>query len=208
MWTYGFRRRHWLICTVGLLFLTGVRTPADFEAGKNAYQQGDYATALHELTPLAEHGNAGAQVFLGKLYMQGRGAPKDIIQAIKWFQAAAEQGNAEGQFFLGGLYLMGGPVAKDVSQGLNWLELSADQGLPDAEVLLGMTYLKGQDVVRDLIQADVFLRLAAAHGDPLAPRMLLSAEKSMTADQLSKARELAATWKAKPAAKPASNPEK
>jgi TPR repeat protein len=80
--------------------------------------------------------------------------------------------------------------------------------MPDAEVLLGMTYLKGEDVPRDLVQADAFLRRAAAHGDPLAPRLIPSAEKHMTADQLSTAREMAATWRPKQPATPAADQEK
>ena len=196
-----------LAYSVALLLSVGTPARAGLEEGKAAYERGDFGSALREFATAADQGNPEAQVDLGKMYMQGRGTSKDIAQAIHWYHAAAAQGNSEGQFFLGGLYLMGGPISKDVPQGLKWLSLAAEQGLPDAEVLLGITYLKGQDVPRDLIQADVFLRRAAAHGDPLAPRMLHSAEKQMTAEQIGTAKDLAAAWKPKPSISAAANPK-
>ncbi len=48
---------------------------ADFQAGKDAYDQGDYATALKEMRPLADQGYAKAQVNLGVLYERGQGVP-------------------------------------------------------------------------------------------------------------------------------------
>ncbi len=40
---------------------------ADYEAGKEAYDRGDYAAALKEWRPLAEQGDAGSQNDLGVL---------------------------------------------------------------------------------------------------------------------------------------------
>ncbi len=44
---------------------------ADLKAGVEAYQRGDYATALTEFRPLAQQGNAGAQFNLGQMYRKG-----------------------------------------------------------------------------------------------------------------------------------------
>ncbi len=44
---------------------------ADFKAGVEAYEQGDYATALTEFRPLAQQGHAGAQFNLGQMYRKG-----------------------------------------------------------------------------------------------------------------------------------------
>jgi len=46
---------------------------ADFQAGEDAYDREDYATALKEWRPLAEQGNADAQFNLGVMYEQGQG---------------------------------------------------------------------------------------------------------------------------------------
>ncbi len=44
---------------------------ADFKAGVEAYDRGDYATALTEFRPLAQQGHAGAQFNLGQMYRKG-----------------------------------------------------------------------------------------------------------------------------------------
>ena len=47
-----------------------------FQKGLAAAQAGDFATALQELRPLAEQGNADAQFFIGMMYANGDGAPQ------------------------------------------------------------------------------------------------------------------------------------
>ena len=39
---------------------------------------GDYATVLKQIRPLAEQGNANAQVLLGDMYEQGQGVPQNF----------------------------------------------------------------------------------------------------------------------------------
>jgi len=55
------------LCLTLAVLLGSVRISesADFQKGLTAYDRGDYATALREWRPLAEHGNAAAQYFLG-----------------------------------------------------------------------------------------------------------------------------------------------
>ncbi len=45
---------------------------ADFEAGVDAYELGDYDTALEEFRPLAEQGDALGQLYLGARYHEGQ----------------------------------------------------------------------------------------------------------------------------------------
>ncbi|TSA47244.1 MAG: sel1 repeat family protein, partial [Deltaproteobacteria bacterium] len=47
--------------------------PANYHKGMKYYKPDDVATAVRELKPLAEQGNADAQFSLGSLYYQGRG---------------------------------------------------------------------------------------------------------------------------------------
>ena len=49
---------------------------ADYTAGEDAYNRGDFATALREWRPLAEQGDALAQYNLRVLYRKGRGVPQ------------------------------------------------------------------------------------------------------------------------------------
>ncbi len=201
-------RSHVLFCTLTLLLMSVIPARADLEAGKRAYEQGDYATAVKELRPLAEQGNAEAQALLGLMYNLGRGVLPDMGQAVKWYKAAADQGNAEGQCHLGTMYLNGAGVAKDTAQGLKLLKLSAEQGFADAYLMLSLAYMNLKDVPRDVVQADMWLRLAAAQGDSIAPGQLAKLESHMTPDQIAKARALAAAWKPKTTPNPNGNKEK
>ena len=60
-------------------------------SAEEAYNSGDYATALRLWRPLAERGHADAQYSLGVMYSQGRGVPQDYVQAHMWFNLAASR---------------------------------------------------------------------------------------------------------------------
>ncbi|MCH7776411.1 MAG: sel1 repeat family protein [Gemmatimonadetes bacterium] len=80
-----------LIAALCAGFILGLTVPASagYDAGEAAYKRGDYATALRELRPLAEQGNAGTQRVLGVMYGKGRGIPQDYVQAHMWYNLAA-----------------------------------------------------------------------------------------------------------------------
>ena len=63
---------------------------ADYNIGWNAYEGGDYATALREFKPLAEQGDISSQNNLGYLYDKGYGVPQNYTTAMKWYRLAAE----------------------------------------------------------------------------------------------------------------------
>ncbi len=71
------------------LVLSAPSLAANYEAGQEAYDRGDYATALKEWRPLAEQGDARAQHLLGAMYGFGEGVPQDYVQAHMWFNLAA-----------------------------------------------------------------------------------------------------------------------
>ena len=50
-----------------LLGSAGMSWSADYQKGLDAFNKGDYATALREWKPLAEQGNADAQFNLGTM---------------------------------------------------------------------------------------------------------------------------------------------
>ncbi|MEE8226144.1 MAG: hypothetical protein V3R30_04955 [Kiloniellales bacterium] len=58
---------------------------ADWQAGVEAYQRDDYATALEEWRPLAEQGLAEAQADLAVMYLNGQGVPQDYARAMKGY---------------------------------------------------------------------------------------------------------------------------
>src|SRR5690606_41292598 len=74
-----------------------------FQSAASAYERKNYPVALKIFTKLAEQGVAKAQVYLGFMYRQGEGVPKDASQAVTWDRKAAEQGDAQAQFSLGAM---------------------------------------------------------------------------------------------------------
>ena len=73
----------------------------DIVTGYTAYLAGDHETAVNEWRPLAEQGDATAQLLLGVMYDEGLGVPQDHAEAVRWFLLAAEQGEALAQNNLG-----------------------------------------------------------------------------------------------------------
>jgi TPR repeat protein len=76
----------------------GTSWSADFQKGLTAYKSGNFATALRELKPLAEQGDALAQTNLGFMYHYGRGVPQDHKIAVKWWELVAEQQCVQNEF--------------------------------------------------------------------------------------------------------------
>lgn len=97
-------------------------------AGSMAYVKGDYKTALRKWRPLAEQGNAGAQLNLGQLYRQGQGVPQDYGESLKWYHRAAEQGNGKAQNNLGYLYGTGSGIPRDNVQAHMWFIIAGASG--------------------------------------------------------------------------------
>ena len=116
------------------VFLGSVGTGwgADFNKGLAAAQSGDFATALHEWTPLAKQGDADAQFSLGVMYEKGEGVAKDNKAAVKWYTLAAEQGFADAKFNLGVMYVNGTGVVKDDVYAHLWWSIAASFGDEDA----------------------------------------------------------------------------
>ncbi len=101
---------------------------ADFSAGLNAYQRGDYATALRIMRELADQGDADAQFSVGIMYALGLGVKQDYAAAVRWYRKAAEQGHSSAQNNLGIKYHKGQGVTQDYVQAHMWYNLAAAQG--------------------------------------------------------------------------------
>jgi uncharacterized protein len=114
-----------------LLFIVSIAAVpafADFQAGLDAYQKGDYVGAAKEWRPLAEQGSAEAQFNLGLLYLDGHGVPQSPVEAANWFRRAAEQDYPQAQHNLGAMYGSGQGVKRDLVQAYKWLNICAAKG--------------------------------------------------------------------------------
>ena len=164
----------------------------DLEDGLEAHDKGDFETALRLWTPLAEQGDAEAQLRLSVMYFSGEGVLQDFGIGEKWLLIAAEQGYIRAQIVLSNRYFGGMGLTKDNNKAIKWLKIAADQGSSDAHWFLGGKYKKGYDgVVQDYVKAHIHLNIAAALGNPLARDERDDLAKKMTPAQIEKAQEAA-----------------
>ena len=120
----------------------------------------DDVTAVRNVRPFAEQGNAFAQTFLGMWYAEGKGVAQDYKESVKWYRLAAEQGHASAQYGLGLMYAEGKGVAQDYKESLKWHQLAAEQGDADA----GSTPIP-RTVIKRLITLNHSSQLVDAYAD-------------------------------------------
>jgi hypothetical protein len=67
-----------------------------------------------------------AQYNLGRLYLEGVGAPHDPRTAARWFGLSAQKGQCQSQAMLGAMLFSGDHVPRQSARGLMWLTLAKD----------------------------------------------------------------------------------
>jgi len=83
-----------------LLFMVTFPVRSELDFGLQAEYQGDYELALNELQPLAQAGNARAQLWLGLIYFYGWGVPFNPRKAELWITRSASQLYQDAEFTL------------------------------------------------------------------------------------------------------------
>ena len=182
-----------LILAGGFLAVsTGAK--AGLQEGIAAYNQGNHQAALAEFEPLATNGNAEAQLYLGRIYVQGRGFQPDYGKAMLWTNKAAGQKNVEAQYFLGFLYYYGLGMPQNYGKAMSWYLRAAERGNAKAQASLGSMFANGQAVPQDLVVAYKWFKLADASGEADASVKLKAIEPQMTPMQIEEAEALAQKW--------------
>ncbi|HEX2117385.1 MAG TPA: tetratricopeptide repeat protein, partial [Alphaproteobacteria bacterium] len=144
-------------------------------SGIAAYERRDYSAALRILRPLAEQGNADAQVQLGFMYARGDGVKADQAEAMRLYEQAAAQGNAEGMNAIGYKYDYGTGVPRDAAAAMSWYRKAIDHGSPRALNNLAIMYHQGRGIPADRAEALRLWMLAAEQGNQNAMHNLGSA---------------------------------
>lgn len=144
--------------------------------GSAAYARGDYLRAARHLLPLAQAGNAEAQLRIATMYYRGLGLREDDAAAFSWFRRAAQQGHAEAQYHLAGMYAFGHGVPPEETdpdrEAARWYFESARQNNADAQYALGILFHSGKGVVQNPEEALRWFRRAANSGHSDAQRFL------------------------------------
>jgi hypothetical protein len=104
--------------TLGHFYIEGIPDSAVKADPKVAHEMFRYAASYF--------GDPDAQYNLGRLYLDGRGVPKDAIQAARWFGLAADKGQCRAQASLGTMLFKGLDVPRQAALGLAWLTVAKD----------------------------------------------------------------------------------
>ena len=133
---------------------------ADFKAGGDAYQAGDYEKAAEEFSKVAEKGDHRAMYALGSLYAGGLGVTQDYKQAYIWFRKAAKYGRPDAMYKIGLMYEKGLGVKQNFDKALKWYGKSAKPGYVKSQLKVGRYYAKGLGVAVSNIKAHAWLSVA------------------------------------------------
>lgn len=150
---------------------TETAKPISYETALDAFESGDFATALIHGKVAGSGGNADAQVMVGHILMRGDSGLVDKTDAAKWFLKAAKQGHTDGMVALGELGIVneGGLTQSDAR---NWLEQAANKGRTDAMRALADIYFTGKGTAPDPEKGQSWLVKATNYGDTYAERRL------------------------------------
>lgn len=138
------------------------------KAGVDAWQAGDYQSAVGDWQGPAAAGDPDAAFNLGQAYKYGRGVPQDLGRAIQLFGQAAAKGHKQAEANLGLLMFQTG----DHAGAIPHLEHAAAAGDPRAQYYLGTALFNGDGLPVDQTRAYALMTLAAASGLPPAANSL------------------------------------
>ncbi len=154
-----------LLLSLVLLPLLALPAHADFSSALQAYDNGDYQTALTEFRTLADRGDADAQSILALMYLEGQAVSADMSQAISWYVSAAEQGQVDAQYALAIIAVEGvGGATEDRVTAALWMKEAARRGHMYAQFDLGNMYANGIGVNRSDQEAARWFEAAAEQG--------------------------------------------
>ena len=146
--------------SAALLVSPALAQDATVKAGVDAWDKGDFKTAVDLWRASATSGNADAQFNLGQAYKLGRGVPADLKQAETWYGKAAWQGHEQAEASYGLALFSNGKR----SEALTWLERAARRGDPRTQYVLGTMYFNGDVVAKDWVRAYALVTRASQTG--------------------------------------------
>ena len=158
---------------LSLMVAVGAPALADTKAGVDAWNRGDYVTAVAEWRKAAIAGDPDAQFNLGQAYKLGRGVTTDLAMAEEWYRKAAVQGHPQAEDNYGLALFQNGKRAESVY----WLQKSARRGEPRAQYVLGTMYFNGDGVERDWVRAYALIVRASQTGLPQASTALAQMDR-------------------------------
>lgn len=150
--------RNLLISGAIIAMSFGASAVADVKTGIDAYQRGDFASAVTAWRPLAIAGDADAQYNLGQAYRLGRGVPVDPQMAESWFKKAADQGHERARNAYGLTLFQNGRR----QEAIPYIEEAAGNNFPQAQYVYATLLFNGDMVEKDWVRSYALMTRAAA----------------------------------------------
>ena len=160
---------------------------ADLNTGYEAWNRGDYKTAVREWRDLAAKGNADAQFNMAQAYRLGRGVEKNAKQAEILIAKAAAQGHIKATDTYGLLLFQSGRR----EEAMPYVIKAANRGNPRAQYLLGIGHFNGDLVNKDWVKAYALMTLSNATGFAQAKPALAQMDDFIPLQQRQEAQLLA-----------------
>jgi len=192
---------------VAVAALLSTQAFAGFLEGKKAYDKADWMTAIMNLRPLVEAGDARAAVLLGNMYLDGHGVAEDAVEAAMLYRKSALANNTDAMVALAVLYQKGRGVDINIPVSRGWYERAARLGNQPAAFIYALHVFGGSKGLRfdfkpDPAGAYKWLKIVAQHGpdkklaatsDKMAEQIV--AQKLITNDELVAADRDVGNWK-------------
>lgn len=167
------------LAAAGAALSAAVPAFADVKSGVEAWERGDYTTAVAAWRAAAVKGDADAQFNLAQAYKLGRGVDVDLSMAENLYRRAAEQGHVQAEDNYGILLFTNGKQ----KTAMPWLEKSAARGEPRAQYIVGTAAFNGDFITRDPVRGYALMKRANDAGLEQASASLASMEPLLTPEQ-------------------------
>ena len=101
---------------------------------------------------------------LGWMYDEGKGVPKDIPEAARWYRLAADQGHVSAAFSLGNILDLGQGTPENDTEAALWYRRASDKGHAKAQYWLGFLVRDGKGTEKDTLEASRLFALSLSGG--------------------------------------------
>ena len=150
----------------------------DYQKGLDAYKKKNYKVALEEWKLFASKNKNHKTVnfYLGIIYENAFGVPRDYKEAHRWYLKGANLGDYYSQYNLAAMYAEGRGQETSWIIAAQWYERSANQGYAKAQIRLANIYYLGKIGPQNLEKSKQWAEKAAKKSNTEAIDLLKKIE--------------------------------
>jgi hypothetical protein len=116
------------------------------------------------LKDLADLGESDRQNEYGECFEDGKGVPKDLGEAAKYYKMSADEGNAAAQYSYGVCLENGKGVLQNLTEAAEYYKMAADQGHDIGQYCFGLCLENGKGVSQNLSEAAKYYKMSMDQG--------------------------------------------